>query len=135
MVHTLILNGFNSSGRMHVGQEALHLKSCCQLCWLSLHGGPCGEVISFSVDVITRRWCIYWPPVMQNACHGSTCTRILNTLADDLSRDCVSSFLLQAPNMPTRPAPLPLMATDLLLDPAMDWSSLTWISLFASILH
>ena len=60
---------------------------------------------------------------------------ILNTLADDLSRDRVSSFLLQAPNMPTHPAPLPLMATDLLLDPAMDWSSSTWIRLFASILH
>ena len=40
-----------------------------------------------------------------------------NTLADDLSCNHVSSFLLQAPHMPPRPALLLLMALDLLPDP------------------
>ena len=56
-----------------------------------------------------------------------------NTLADYLSRDQLSLFLMQAPDMPGHASPLPLMAMDLLLDPAMDWSSPAWIPLFKSI--
>ena len=54
-----------------------------------------------------------------------------NALADDLSRNCVSSFPLQAPHMPPRPVLLP--ALDLLLNPAMDWSSAAWIELIRTI--
>ena len=43
---------------------------------------------------------------------------ITNTLADNLSRNRLSLFLLQAPHMARNPAPLPLMAFDLLLNPA-----------------
>ncbi len=56
-----------------------------------------------------------------------------NSMADNLSRNRLSAFLLQAPDMPTQPVPLPLMAPDLLLDPTMDWCSPTWIALFKSI--
>ena len=60
---------------------------------------------------------------------------IANSLADDLSRNRASSFLLQAPHMPPQPAALPLMAADLLLDPTMEWSSPAWIGLFRTIVH
>ena len=50
-----------------------------------------------------------------------------NSLADDLSRNRLHSFVMQAPL--TMPLPsLPLMAMDLLSDPAMDWASESWIS-------
>ena len=56
-----------------------------------------------------------------------------NLLADDLSRNRLYSFFAQAPHMHRQPSPLPLMATDLLLDTDMDWSSRHWIPLFRSI--
>ena len=38
---------------------------------------------------------------------------LANTLADDLSRNWLSSFFTQAPHMQRRPSPLPLLALDL----------------------
>ena len=56
-----------------------------------------------------------------------------NVLADDLSRNRLSSFFTQAPHMHKLPAPLPLMGLDLLLDIELDWSSPAWMQLFRSI--
>ena len=58
-----------------------------------------------------------------------------NILADNLSRNRLSLFLLQAPHMSKTPVPLPLMALDLLLNPELDWSSPAWINLFRTIAY
>ncbi len=58
-----------------------------------------------------------------------------NTFADNLSRNRLSLFLSQAPYMSRNPAPLPLMALDLLLNPEVSWSSPTWIRLFRTIVY
>ena len=50
-----------------------------------------------------------------------------NVLADDLSRNRLSSLFTQAPHMHKLPAPLPLMGLDLLLDTELDWSSSAWM--------
>ena len=57
-----------------------------------------------------------------------------NSLADDLSRNRLSSFLSQAPQMSPRPAPLPLLAPDLLFDVRATWSSPAWINLLRATL-
>ncbi len=44
-----------------------------------------------------------------------------NTLADDLSCNHLASIFTQALHMHRHPAPLPLMAFDLHLDPNTDW--------------
>ena len=59
----------------------------------------------------------------------------LNLLADDLSRNHLSSFFLQAPYMARMPVPLPLFAMDLLLDQDLDWSSPAWIGLLRAFVH
>ena len=56
-----------------------------------------------------------------------------NSLADDISRNRLHSFFMQAPLMMPLPSPLPLMAMDLLSDPTMDWASENWIQLFKTI--
>ena len=54
-------------------------------------------------------------------------------MADDLFRNRLHSFFMQAPLMMVLPSPLPLMAMDLLSDPTMDWASESWIQLFKTI--
>ncbi len=58
----------------------------------------------------------------------------LNTLADHLSRNLLSSFLLKAPSMDPKATPIPPEVITLLLDSKLDWLSETWTSLFSSIL-
>ena len=59
-----------------------------------------------------------------------------NGLADDLSRNRLSSFFLQAPHMSPLPVPLPLLAPDLLFNTRAMWSSPAWInSLQATLLR
>ena len=57
-----------------------------------------------------------------------------NSMADDLSRNRLHSFFMQAPLMMPLPSPLPLMAMDLLSNPTMDWASESWIQLFKTIM-
>ncbi len=57
----------------------------------------------------------------------------LNTLADHLFRNLLSSFLLKAPSMDPKVTPIPPEAITLLLDSKLDWHSETWTSLFSSI--
>ena len=56
----------------------------------------------------------------------------MNTLADELSRNNITSFFSQAPYMHKAPTPLPLMALDLLLDPKLDWTLPSWMVLFSA---
>ena len=58
-----------------------------------------------------------------------------NTLADNLSRNRLRSFFLQAPHMSPRPTPLPLMGLDLLLNTDAIWSSPAWINLLQATLQ
>ena len=53
-----------------------------------------------------------------------------NHLADDLSRNMLSSFLAKVPHANTQPTPLPTQMLDLLLDPTLDWASPCWLQLF-----
>ena len=53
-----------------------------------------------------------------------------NHLADDLSRNLLSSFLSKVPQAYAHPTPLPLPLLHLLLEPALDWTSPRWIRLF-----
>ena len=56
-----------------------------------------------------------------------------NHLADDLSRNLLSSFLLKVPQADRRATPLPPHLLDLLLDPTLDWASPRWLQLFNAI--
>ena len=56
-----------------------------------------------------------------------------NHLADDLSRDKLTSFLAKVPNADTRATPLPTFLLDLLLDHSLDWTSPRWLQQFSDI--
>lgn len=56
-----------------------------------------------------------------------------NHLADDLSRNHLSSFLSKVPRANPRPAPVSLPLLDLLLDPQADWTLLSWHRPFSTI--
>lgn len=49
-----------------------------------------------------------------------------NHLADDLSRNNLSSFLSKVPEANPQPTPLPVPLLDLLLDQRADWISPLW---------
>ena len=49
-----------------------------------------------------------------------------NHLADDLSRNRLSSFLIKVPQASPAPTPIPTPLWDLLLDPQADWTSPQW---------
>ena len=53
-----------------------------------------------------------------------------NHLADDLSRNNVSSFLSKVPSANSLPSPVSQQLVDLLLDPQGDWTSPAWCRLF-----
>ena len=55
-----------------------------------------------------------------------------NHLADDLSRNSLSSFLSKVPHASSRATPLPMHLLDLLLDPTLDWTSRRWLQLFSA---
>ena len=55
-----------------------------------------------------------------------------NTLADDLSRDCLSCFLSKAPEMERHPSPIPTSLPTLLLEGG-NWMCPRWMKEFASI--
>ncbi len=56
-----------------------------------------------------------------------------NHLADDLSRNRLSSFLLKVPHADTFPSQVSLPLMDLLLDQQADWTSRVWRTQFSSI--
>ena len=55
-----------------------------------------------------------------------------NHLADDLSRNLLSSFFKKVPLADAQPTPLPLPLLNLLLDPTLDWTSPRWLQLFSA---
>ena len=57
----------------------------------------------------------------------------LNHLADDLSRNALSSFLLKVPEASREPDYPSVPLNTLLLDTRTDWTSLYWLHLFADI--
>ena len=58
-----------------------------------------------------------------------------NELADDLSRNRLSSFLQKALNMSLKPTVIPQPLRDLLFIEKPDWLSPSWTQLFNSILR
>ena len=57
---------------------------------------------------------------------------VANELADDLSRNRLSSFLSKVPQACHLPTPIPSPLTKLLLDTAVTWTSPSWTQRFAS---
>ena len=57
----------------------------------------------------------------------------LNVLADDLSHDRLSLFLNKVPHAAASPSPVPPPLLDLIMYLQPDWTSESWIRLFASI--
>ena len=55
-----------------------------------------------------------------------------NHLADDLSRNLLSSFLSKVPQADPRATPLPTHLLDLLLDHTLDWASPLWLQRFSA---
>lgn len=55
-----------------------------------------------------------------------------NHLADDLSRNNLTSFLRKMPQSNPYPTQVPLLLLDLLLDPEADWISPAWHQLFTN---
>jgi hypothetical protein len=58
---------------------------------------------------------------------------VANDLADDLSRDRLSSFLLKVPRARPLPTPIPPPLLELMLDTAGTWTSPHWTQRFVSI--
>ena len=58
-----------------------------------------------------------------------------NDLADDLSRNNLASFQLKSSGSDLNPSPIPPSLLQLLLHPAMDWTSPTWMELFNSFVR
>lgn len=56
-----------------------------------------------------------------------------NHLADDLSRNNLSSILSKVPNADPHPTPVSQPLLDLLLDPTADWMSRHWNHQFSTI--
>ena len=56
-----------------------------------------------------------------------------NHLADDLSRNDISSFLFKVPSAKKHPSPVSAPLVDLLLDQCADWTSQNWCQPFKSI--
>lgn len=56
-----------------------------------------------------------------------------NHLADDLSRNCLFSFLSKVPHADQVATPLPMLLVELLLDPSLDWTSPQWHRQFNAI--
>ena len=56
-----------------------------------------------------------------------------NHLADDLSRNQLSSFLSNVPSADQLPTPIPQPLLELILDHQADWSSVAWTSRFNAI--
>jgi hypothetical protein len=57
-----------------------------------------------------------------------------NHLADDLSRNLLSSFLFKVPSADRRATRLPVHLLELLLDTSLDWASPRWLRLFNATL-
>ena len=55
-----------------------------------------------------------------------------NHLAEDLSRNCLSSFLSKVPDANRRETSLPGPLVELLLDPTLDWTSPQWLQRFSA---
>ena len=72
----------------------------------------------------------------RNQCslHPTYITTRDNHLADDLSRDNLSSFLLKVPSADSQATPPSQPLLDLLLDPRADWTSPTWRQQFSTSL-
>ena len=58
----------------------------------------------------------------------------VNELADDLSRNRLSSFLQRAPSMSRTPCAVPQQLKELLFHP-IDWTSVAWRNRFTDILR
>lgn len=58
---------------------------------------------------------------------------LANHLADDLSRNCISSFLSKVPQAHRSPSPVPAQLLSLLLNPQAEWTSLQWRRQFSAI--
>ena len=65
------------------------------------------------------------------ACHIPGCHNEL--LADDLSRNRLSSFIQKATRACSSPTPIPPALVDLLMDSRPDWTSAAWTRLFSTI--
>ena len=57
-----------------------------------------------------------------------------NHVADDLSRNRVTSFFTKVPGADPRPTPIPPQLIQLLLDPQLDWVSPAWTRRFSAII-
>ena len=58
-----------------------------------------------------------------------------NDIADDLSRDRLSSFFLKVPHAHPYPSSIPLPLLRVLMDPRMDWKSEAWTARFKDIVR
>ena len=56
-----------------------------------------------------------------------------NHIADNLSRDNLSSFLSKVPHADQQGTQIPSCLVELLLDPSTDWTSQPWLGLFSGI--
>ena len=79
-------------------------------------------------------WCLFFV----EPCYDLevTCLHVpgaANELADDLSRNRVSAFLLKVPGASFQPTQVPTPLLHLLLDKDLDWLSPHWITQFRGI--
>ena len=65
---------------------------------------------------------------------GAYLPGVCNELADDLSRDHLSSFLQKAPHMESQPSHIPQSLRDMLVSTRPDWTSTSWGKMFSATL-
>ena len=80
------------------------------------------------------RTLFFFEAIFEFHMQASHISGVHNRLADDLSRDKLSSFLSKANAMEQSPSPIPVKLLELLQDMQTDWTSATWRDMFNSIL-
>ena len=78
-------------------------------------------------------WCLLFVEARYDL--EMTCTHILgreNDLADDISRNWMSTFLSKVPEASLQPTRVPMLLLNLLLDTSIDWLSPCWTNQFSS---
>ncbi len=137
-----------SSDERHISFKELVAALLAVVAWGPLWGGKNARGLcdnQAAVQVVASRTCRDKPLMHLLRClffleAHFQCSLVLahipgvqNALADDLSRNRLSSFLSKATSPELHPSPVDPALVELLLDPQADWTSRRWTRQFSNI--
>ena len=117
--HSLLHMGYGHQIRCYCDNQAI--VAC-------LHSRTCKQK-----GIMHLLWCLLFVEAQRN-CNLTPAyiSTEANHLADDLSRDHLSSFFSKVPQANPHPTPVPPPLLDLLLDTTADWTSEPWSFQFST---